>query len=362
VALRMHQVIGGVAFLAASERITMAQNQWNAPASWLTGIVVVRFAAVLPLLFLAGLLGLAILPDGAAQQTSETADKPISVDVNLVEVRATVTDHGHPVSGLTQENFEVFEDGVAQPIRIFAHEDTPVVAGLVVDHSGSMRPKLSEVSSAAKTFVAASNPEDRMFVVNFNDSVTIGLPKGISFTGSPTVLEQAVSGTPPEGRTALYDGIVQALDLLKMGTLENKVLIVVSDGGDNASRHTLAQVLKLAEQSSAVIYTVGVFDDDDPDANRRVLRTLANSTGGISFFSDDLGQLVNFCAKIARDIRSQYTIAYAPLKPSKPGEYRTIRLNAKAPRHGKLSVRARTGYIVSGASHEPDPNTLKSSR
>ena len=327
------------------------------------GIVPTIFPSNFLIAISLAVFGLAILLPGAPQQTVDNPDKPISVDVNLVVVRAIVSEGGgHPISGLKQEDFEVYEDGVRQPIRVFTHEDIPVNAGLVVDHSGSMRRKLTEVGVASRAFAELSNPEDRMFVVNFNDHVALGLPEGTPFTGSSAALQSAISEAQAEGRTALYDGIAKALDQLKLGNLDKKALIVVSDGGDNASRHTLPQVLKLAEQSSAVIYTVGIFDEDDPDANRSVLRTLAKSSGGIAFFSDDVAELKAFCERIAHDIRNQYTIGYAPLKPAKPGEYRSIRIVAKAPHHGKLSVRARTGYLVSGGSRDTEPNPLKTSR
>jgi VWFA-related protein len=148
------------------------------------------------------------------------------------------------------------------------------------------------------------------------------------------------------GRTALYDGIVDALDHLKAAALDRKVLITISDGGDNASRYKLADVLKLAEQSSATIYTIGIYDDDDPDRNPRVLRSLAHATGGLSFISADTGELATFCTRIAHDIRNQYTLGYVPSKPARPGEYRAVRVVAKSPRLGKLTVRARAGYRI----------------
>src|SRR5579871_5999089 len=192
----------------------------------------------------------------------------ISVDVNLVVLHATVTDDkGHAVSDLSERNFQVYEDGLAQPIKLFAHEDVPVAAGLLVDHSGSMKRKLPEVTAAAQVFVRASNPNDWMFVVNFNEHVDLGLPPGTPFSNDPVQLGSAISRAPATGKTALYDAIAKALDLLKEGGPDKKVLLVVSDGGDNASSHTLRETLQLAEQSSAVIYTIGIFDPDDPDRN-----------------------------------------------------------------------------------------------
>lgn len=271
----------------------------------------------------------------------------ISVDVNLVVLHATVTDDkGHAVSDLSERNFQVYEDGLAQPIKLFAHEDVPVAAGLLVDHSGSMKRKLPEVTAAAQVFVRASNPNDWMFVVNFNEHVDLGLPPGTPFSNDPVQLGSAISRAPATGKTALYDAIAKALDLLKEGGPDKKVLLVVSDGGDNASSHTLRQTLKLAEQSSAVIYTIGIYDPDDPDRNPGVLRRLAQVTGGLAFFPSDPAKASETCTRIARDIRNQYTIGYSPIRAANPGEYRSIKVSVSAPHHGKLTVRTRTGYRV----------------
>ena len=277
-------------------------------------------------------------------------DAHISVDVNLVVLNVTVTDRqGHFVSGLSGQNFRVYENGVLQTLQHFAHEDVPVTAGLVVDHSGSMRSKIAEVSAAARTFAQAANPKDEMFVVNFNEYVQSALPPGTRFTSDPAMLEQAIARAPTTGRTALYDAMATALDLLNEGTLPKKVLLTISDGGDNASTHKLPEIVKRAEQSSAIIYTIGIFDEEDPDRNPRVLKRLADATGGLAFFPSQLEQVTSICAQIARDIRNQYTIAYTPVIPAKPGEYRGIRVVAESPHHGKLTVRTRTGYRAAGA-------------
>jgi VWFA-related protein len=298
------------------------------------------------------LLALTVTLPGVAQ-TPVVESSRISVDVNLVVLHATVTDRkGHAVSGLPEQDFQIFEEGVAQHIKLFAHEDLPVAAGLIVDHSGSMKRKLAEVSAAARTFVQASNPSDQMFVVNFNEHVELGLPPSMRFSSDPAELEQAISKAPAIGKTALYDAAVRALELLKEGGPDKKVLVVVSDGGDNASKHTLDQTLKLAEQSSAIIYALGIFDQDDADRNPRVLRRLAEVTGGLAFFPYKLDEVSEICARIARDIRDQYTIGYSPARPARPGEYRAIRVVANAPHRGKLIVRTRTGYRFGGEARD----------
>ncbi|MEN6536661.1 MAG: VWA domain-containing protein [Bryobacteraceae bacterium] len=271
------------------------------------------------------------------------------MDVALVVLHATVSDRqGGFVSDLGEQDFVVYEDGVPQRIRLFRNEDIPVTVGLVVDHSTTMRPKLAEVTAAARTFVRSSNREDEMFVVNFNEIASLGLPGMIRFTDSTAELETAITAAPTGGQTALYDAIAMALEKLQAGSRDKKVLIVVSDGGDNVSSHSLSQVMKLAGQSSAVIYTIGLFDENDPERNPGVLKRLAQETGGEVFFPSQLSEVVAICERIARDIRHQYTIGYVPTNLARDGAYRAIRVRARAKGHDRLSVRTRTGYIAVG--------------
>jgi VWFA-related protein len=271
------------------------------------------------------------------------------VDVPLVVLHATVTDRqGSIVTNLSQQDFEAYENGVTQHIQLFKNEDIPVAVGLVIDHSASMGPKLAEVASAARAFVRSSNRNDEMFVVNFNEVASLGLPPSIRFTDSSTELERAIGDVSAIGQTALYDAIAKALEQLQAASLDKKVLIVVSDGGDNASRLKLDEIMKLAEQSSAVIYTIGLFDDQDPDRNPGVLNRMTRATGGEAFLPRQLDEVKAICERIARDIRHQYIIGYVPGNPARDGSYRTIRLLARTKGQGKLSVRTRTGYIAGG--------------
>ena len=214
------------------------------------------------------------------------------------------------------------------------------------NHSTTMRPKLADVTAAARTFARCSNRDDEMFVVNFNEIATLEMPGGIAFTNSPAVLVTAISSRPTMGQTALYDAIAKALEVLQSGSRDKKVLIVVSDGGDNVSVHKLSQVMKLAGRSSAVIYTVGLFDASDPDRNPGVLQRLARTTGGEVYLPGQTGEVVAICERIARDIRHQYTIGYVPINPSRDGSYRAIRVLARAKGRDGLQVRTRTGYIA----------------
>jgi Ca-activated chloride channel family protein len=297
-----------------------------------------REAIYLPLVMLIGIVNV--------------ADCQISVNVDLVVLNPVVRErNGQFASDLREPDFAVFEDGVRQSIKIFRHEDVPVTVGLVVDHSGSMKPKLRDVITAARTFVESSRPDDQMFVVDFNEEVTLIAPDAIPAGSRSDALARAIADRPASGKTALYDAAVLAFSQLSAGGgPEKKVLIVISDGGDNASKHKLAEVLKTAEQSSALVYTIGIFDEDDADKNAGVLGRLARATGGEAFFPGKNSEVTAICESIARDIRNQYTIGYVSSNVARNGVWRSIRLAAAAPGHGKLLVRTRSGYLAGGAS------------
>jgi VWFA-related protein len=185
------------------------------------------------------------------------------------------------------------------------------------------------------------------FVVNFNENVTLGLPEAIPFTNRPELLDRAISRTPADGQTALYDRIGVAMERLQAGSRDKKVLIVVSDGGDNASALKLAEVLAIARQSNVLVYSIGIFDEADPDRNPRVLRRLARATGGAAHFPGPI-KLADVCEQIAREIRNQYTIGYVSTNAARNGAYRTVRVAASAEGAGKLLVQTRAGYIAAG--------------
>jgi Ca-activated chloride channel homolog len=274
----------------------------------------------------------------------------ISANVNLVVLPVTVTDRkGEFVRGLDVANFRIEEDGHPQKIEVFRHEDAPVTAGLLVDHSGSMAAKMGEVIEGARTFVQASNPQDREFVINFSETVTFGLPAGMEFTSDTQKLEAAILNTPTSGETALYDALAAALDRLAKVSSDKKVLLLVSDGGDNASKHTFSEVLRVAQSSSVIIYTVGLFDEHSFDQNPKVLKKFAQETGGEAYFPHSEAETVNVCRQIAGAIRHQYTLGYSPTDTSRPG-YRKIDVRVTASGRGKLFVRTRAGYYFSGSS------------
>ena len=271
----------------------------------------------------------------------------INVDVNMVVLRATAQNRkGVLVSGLNKDDFQIYEDGVLQQTKFLSREDIPVTVGLVVDNSGSMTPKRADVIAAALAFARSSNPQDQMFVVKFNEKVSFGLPDNTPFTDQVAQLQVALSRIAPGGETALYDAVVAAMEHLKKGTKDKRVLIVISDGGDNASKHKLAEITALAGQPDAIIYTVGIFDEEDGDRNPGVLKRLAKDTGGEAFLPQSLKDIVPICEQIAHDIRNQYTLAYVSTNRKRDGTYRVIQVKAGAPGRGRLSVRTRTGYFA----------------
>jgi Ca-activated chloride channel family protein len=274
----------------------------------------------------------------------------IKVNVDMVVLGATAQDRKKtPVSGLGKDDFQVYEDGVLQTIKYFSHEDIPVTVGLVIDNSGSMRPKRRDVIGAALAFARSSNPHDQMFVVNFNERVSFGLPVNTPFTDQVAQLEKALSRVRADGETALYDAVAAALEHLKSGSRDRKVLIVISDGGDNASKHRRAEIMALVGQNDAMIYTIGIFDHQDADRNPGVLKQLAKNSGGEAFLPESLKDIAPICERIAHDIRNQYTIAYIPTNGKRDGKYRAIQVKASTPGGGHLSVRTRTGYFAPAA-------------
>jgi Ca-activated chloride channel family protein len=195
-----------------------------------------------------------------------------------------------------------------------------------------------------------------MFVVNFNENVWFGLPDNMPFTDKMDQLETALSKITADGMTALYDAVAAALNHLEQGNRDKKVLIVISDGGDNASKQKLDRVLSMAGQSDAIIYTIGIFDENDPDRNVGALKQLAKATGGEAFLPGSAGEVVSICKRIARDIRNQYSISYLSTNKKQDGSYRVIQVKAEAPGRGHLFVRTRAGYYAP-LKPQPLPST-----
>jgi len=284
-------------------------------------------------------------PAGTSEYTIQTTSRLVLLDVSVKDRS------GGFVSGLTKNDFKVYENGKLQQISQFSNADVPVTVGIVVDESGSMRPKRPQVITAALVFNAASNPKDETFIINFNEKARRGLPDNVLFSDNPLQLRNALWQGDPEGRTALYDAVEMALHQLDFGRQAKKALVLISDGGDNHSTHTEHQVMQDVLSSLATIYTVGVYDEDDPEKNEGVLKKLAHVSGGVFYHPETLDDVVPICRKIAKDIRSRYTIGYIPSAEGKM--VRHIKVEASSPEHPKTIVRTRTSYVF---SDEPPQN------
>jgi len=253
---------------------------------------------------------------------------------------------GEHVPLLEKNNFQVYENGKLQTVTHFSSDDVPVTVGLVIDTSGSMSIKHPHVVTAAMVFIKASNRNDEEFVVNFNDRPSFGLPANIPFTDDFDKLRAALVMTPPQGRTALYDALVISLNHLEKGKRDKKALVLVSDGGDNSSTHGFEDVMALVRESRATIYTIGIFDEDDPDRNPDLLRRLSRISGGESFLPQQLSDVFSICRQIAIDIRTRYTIGYVPVRSGEKGSLRKIKVVAQKTDGRKLAVRTRTSYVL----------------
>jgi Ca-activated chloride channel family protein len=268
-----------------------------------------------------------------------------SVDVRMVVLQATVlTPKGSFVKGLGQRNFQVYESDRQQTIRLFRHTDSPVAIGLIVDNSGSMRRKHAAVVAAAKAFARNSNPRDELFVVNFNEQAKLGLPRTRLFSANSRELERALPPTEGGGKTALYDALELGLAHVHELRQDKKALILISDGGDNASTHTLEQVISDATNSDVVIYTIGLFGTYEEETDPAFMKQIALVSGGEAFFPKRPGQAATSCKRIAQTIRNVYTIGYSPLDKQPDGKFRPIQLRVTKPRSPQLIARTRAGY------------------
>jgi Ca-activated chloride channel family protein len=272
----------------------------------------------------------------------------------LVVLPVVVSDkQGRYVADLDRDRFAVFDNGRRVPIEIFSNKDTPVTIGLIIDASGSMGVKLTEVVMASLAFARSSNPEDELFVVRFNDDVQhVIRDRPFLLADDIGSLNIALRSMRPDGRTALYDAIVEGLEHLARGSRARKVLVVVSDGGDNASAATLDQVMDRARESNATIYTLGIFGPEDLDRNPGVLKSIARATGGERFLPRSAAEMLQTCERIAREIRSGYTIGYVP--PDRDGSYHRVRVVVQPSPAQKVTVRTRPGYFAAGRAVQPD--------
>jgi len=256
-----------------------------------------------------------------------------------------VDEKQHIVTSLDKGDFSVFEDGHPQIITSFRHEDIPVAMGIVVDNSGSMREKRQKVNAAALNLVRASNPDDEVFIVNFNDEYYLDQ----DFTANINKLKAGLEKIEARGGTALYDAVVASADHLKKeAKLEKKVIFVVTDGDDNESAETLEQaVRRLQGDGGPTVYTIGILEKEEhPKHAKRALQIMSERTGGLAFFPQTLDEVDAISRTVAHDIRTQYTIGYKPTTPKTQGGYRQVKVDARAHNYGKLTVRTKSGYYA----------------
>jgi len=289
---------------------------------------------------------LAVIPIAVQSKDSQPDETTtFRADTRLVVLHAAVVDkNGHLLMNLPQKAFRVFENGVAQPIKKFLREDVPVSMGLIVDNSGSMDTKRQEVEASALALVKASNTQDEVFIVNFNDEAFLEQP----LTGDIKALERGIARIDSIGGTAMRDAIRMSIDYLKEnGKRDKKVLVVVTDGDDNNSSGTLEDLIKDAQQGEVLIYTVGLLSEDEKrEAKRatRALNAISKATGGKSYYPKKLRDVSGACQQAAHDIRSQYVIEYSPTNAALDGSFRQIKVVANAP--NQPIVRTRSGYYA----------------
>lgn len=285
---------------------------------------------------------------------AQEKDLVIKTDVRLVVLHATAVDAaGKLVVNLQRPAFTVMENGVPQTIKEFRREDVPVSMGLIIDNSGSMREKRQKVAAAALALVKGSNPQDEVFIVNFNDEAYLDQ----TFTSDAKKLEEALSRIDSRGGTAMRDAVTMSMDYLKeKAKRDKKVLLVVTDGDDNTSSqtNTLEKVVAKAQQSEVLIYTIGILGEEDGRARKRAqraLNALSQASGGQAYFPKEASDVEALAVQVAHEIRNQYIITYAPSNGSLDGSYRRIQVNAKGP--GRPTVRTRSGYYATPNEKAP---------
>jgi Ca-activated chloride channel homolog len=266
-------------------------------------------------------------------------------DTRLVVLNTSVVDrNGKLVTDLPQKAFKVYENGVEQQIRVFKREDIPVSMGLVIDNSGSMQPKRQKVETAALQLVKASNRQDQVFIVNFNDEAYLDCP----FTNDMAKLEEGVSRIDSRGGTAMRDAISMSIDYMKEhGKLDKKVLLVVTDGNDNMSTMSLEQLVQKAQQAEVLIYAIGLLNEEEKGEARKAKRAvdeITTASGGVPYYPDALADVAEITLQVAHEIRNQYTIAYTPSNAALDGTFRQIKVTVDGP--NRPIARTRTGYYA----------------
>jgi|SRR5580700_3517564 Ca-activated chloride channel family protein len=281
------------------------------------------------------------------QPPAATADEPATfkAETNWVLLPVSVSDkNGKLITDLQEKSFKVFENGVEQPIKLFRHEDVPISLGIIIDNSGSMREKRQKVEVASVDLVKASNRHDEVFIVNFNDEAYLD----VEMTNDIKKMEEGVARIDSRGGTAMREAINMSIDYLKeKGKNHKKVLLVVTDGNDNASTVGLERLVNRARQSEVLIYAIGLLDEEErreAKAAKRALNALTQESGGLAFYPKGVTEVDAIALQVAHEIRNQYTIAYSPLNDARDGSFRQIKVTVNGPGHPQ--VRTRTGYYA----------------
>jgi Ca-activated chloride channel family protein len=283
-------------------------------------------------------------------QQSPQGQKPqddvvFTSDTNLVVFHVSVVDKsGKLVTDIPQSAFKVFEDGTEQQIKMFKREDVPVSMGLIIDNSGSMRDKRPRVAAASLAMIKASNPQDEEFIVNFNDEPYLDQP----LTSDTKKLEHALDQLDSRGGTAMRDAISLSIDEVKAhGKREKKVLVVITDGNDNASAITLEQLVRKAQQSEVLIYAIGLLSEEEPRdarAAKKALKLLTENSGGLDYYPKDVAEIDKVTPVIAHELRNQFVLAYSSTNQAMDGTYRKVKITVNA--KGTPAVRTRPGYFA----------------
>lgn len=295
-----------------------------------------------PAVWLAALLVAALLCPLAAQEDSGAVFR---AETRLVVLHASVVDrNGRLVTDLPQSAFTVYENDVEQKVKIFRREDVPVSLGLIIDNSGSMADKRREVEAAALTLVKNSNPQDEVFIVNFNDEAYLD----VDFTSDIKKLEEGLTRIDSRGGTAMRDAISMSIDYMRENAKrDKKILMVITDGEDNMSSITLEQLVQKAQQAEVLIYAIGLLSDEDRGAARRARRALdaiTAASGGASYYAKEVAEVDELAMRVAHELRNQYTIAYTPANQALDGSYRQVRVTVEGP--NRPVARTRTGYYA----------------
>jgi len=294
----------------------------------------------------AALVAVAVLQVSGQEPTPAASAPVFKAQSDLVVLHVNVFDgKSDAVAELPQSAFTIVEEGQPQPITFFSAADVPVAVGLVIDNSSSMISRRSLVLAGSKAFIASSHPEDELFTVVFNEHVRLGLQPSVAFTRSPVQVEGSLLQFPPGGLTALYDAVIEGLDHLEQADHQKRVLIVLSDGEDNASHHSEADMLHRAGRSDALVYTISTLDYAHQTGKASVLKRLAARTGGVAYFPNSEAEIVKAFTTVASNIRRGYSIGYVPASPNEDGEYRRVKVMVRVPGRN-LSVRARDGYTA----------------